>query len=77
MQYRDVRPNGLRDNFRIARYDVDPVAVADAIVRRRWTLAVASPGTGRVPPAAGRRGRASVTCIARHGPGRAVRTLAA
>ena len=69
--------NALRDNIRIARYDVDPVAVADAIVRRRWTLAVASHGTGRVPPAAGRRGRTSVSCIARRGPGRAIQTLAA
>lgn len=77
MEYPDRSLDGLRNNIRIARYDVDPVAVADAIVRRRWTLAVASPGTGRVPPAAGRRGRTSVTCIARHGPGRAVRSLAA
>lgn len=77
MEYPDRSLNRLRDNIRIPRYDVDPVAVADAIVRRRWTLAVVSPGTGRVPPVAGRRGRASVACIARRGPGPAVRALAA
>lgn len=77
MEYPDRSLNRLRDNIRIPRYDVDPVAVADAIVRRRWTLAVVSPGTGRVPPVAGRRGTTSISCIARHGPGRAARRLAA
>ena len=77
MEHLNSDLNQLRDSIRVARYDVDPVAVADAIVRRRWSLTVATRGAGRVPPAAGRRGRASVSCIARRGPGRAVERLAA
>ena len=77
MQRRDMRLNQLRDSVGIARYDVDPVAVANAIVRRRWTLAVAPRGAARVSPAAGPRRRASVSCITRRGPERANETLAA
>jgi hypothetical protein len=43
----------LQKRIKIARYDIDPVAVADAMVRRRWSLAVAA------------YGRPSVTCVAR------------
>ncbi len=65
MESRDTKLNQVRNDIRIARYDVDPVAVADAIVRRRWSLAVGAHGSRY--GSTGRRGRTSVTCIARRG----------
>lgn len=73
MQERDTNLSEIRNNIRIARYDVDPVAVADAIVRRRWSLAVRTQNEAHGSPQ--RRGRASVTCIARRGS--EIRALAA
>jgi hypothetical protein len=66
--------NELRNSIRIARYDVDPVAVADAIVRRRWSVAIVS--ESGVRPSR-RRSRAQVSCIARRGTGSRMRALVA
>jgi hypothetical protein len=72
---RDRNLNELRDRITVAGYEVDPVAVADAIVRRRWSVAVA-PQPGPAPSMRSRRSsRARVSCIARRVHG--TRALAA
>ena len=75
MEEHDSSLNELRNSIRVARYDVDPVAVADAIVRRRWSLAVGRHGGGRVSTGPGQRRRTSIACIARRGS--SIRALAA
>ena len=40
-QHRDKDLRELRERVANAEYRVDPVAVADAVVRRRWTVAIA------------------------------------
>jgi hypothetical protein len=73
----DTNLSQLRDSIRIARYDVDPVAVADAIVRRRWKVAVVPRSGIRPASSSGRRSRAQVSCIGRRGAGSRARALAA
>ena len=55
----------LRMQVASAEYDVDPGAVADAIIRRRWVVAVGREPSG-VPSIASRRsGHARVSSVER------------
>lgn len=77
MKQTDTNLHELRDQITVSAYRVDPVAVADAIVRRRWSVAIA-PQTGLRPSSAPRgRGRARVRCIARGRSAGRIQTLAA
>ena len=67
----------LRERISLASYDVDPVAVADAIVRRRWRVDVLSPAAPKSRGHARLRTRARVSCIADRGPSLGSRALAA
>jgi hypothetical protein len=40
LDHDDINLNDLRARISVAAYKVDPVAVADAIVRRRWRVAI-------------------------------------
>lgn len=67
MTNHETNVDELRDRVSGAAYQVDPVAVADAIVRRRWSVAFGSqPGSSR-SMAQRTSMRARVSCIARHG----------
>jgi hypothetical protein len=77
VQYRDTNLNELRTSIGVARYDVDPVAVADAIVRRRWRVAVVSHSGARQASSTSRRSRAQVSRIGRADSGSRMRALAA
>jgi len=77
VEHHEANLNELRDSIRVAGYAVDPVAVADAIVRRRWRVAVVPRSGIRPASSSGRRSRAQVSCIGRHGTGSRSRALAA
>ncbi len=67
----------LRKLVTTAEYRVDPGAVADAIVRRRWSIAI-TPEPARVYSIAGRRWtRARVTSVAGDGADSRTQALAA
>jgi hypothetical protein len=67
LDHDDINLNELRARISVAAYKVDPVAVADAIVRRRWSLAIFSDPRPWSVNAPRRRPRARVTCIPRRG----------
>ncbi|HLY48405.1 MAG TPA: hypothetical protein VKR21_04350 [Solirubrobacteraceae bacterium] len=67
----------LRERISLASYEVDPVAVADAIVRRRWRVDVVSPPAPKPRGHARVRTRARVSCIAGRGSAVGSRALAA
>lgn len=77
MDHRDIYLNELAEPLTIPSYHVDRGAVADATVRRRWSLAIAPPGGTRSSGARRRRSRAEVRCIARHRSAGDSRALAA
>jgi hypothetical protein len=58
----------LRDRVALASYQVDPQAVADAIVRRRWSVAIVPPAGLQPRQTSRRRTRARISRIARRGP---------
>jgi hypothetical protein len=77
MNQTDTSLHELRDRITVSGYQVDPVAVADAIVRRRWSVAIAPQAGLRPSSAPRRRARAHVHCIARNRSASRIRPLAA
>lgn len=77
IETRDNNLSQLRDQLAAAEYRVDPVAVAEAIVRRRWSVAIASHSGSRTASSPRPRSRAQVSCIARRGASSRMRALAA
>lgn len=76
MDHDDTNLNELRARVAVAAYKVDPVAVADAIVRRRWSLAIFSDPRPWTENAPRRRTRARATCIPRRATVRRAGALA-
>lgn len=77
MDNRNTDLTGLHDQIADAEYRVDPIAVADAIVRRRWSVTVAPAAGAWSSAASRRRTRTRVSCIARGGARGGMRALAA
>jgi hypothetical protein len=46
----DTSTEALRQRLHVGEYRVDPTAVADAIVRRRWSVAIAPSRPARLKP---------------------------
>jgi Anti-sigma-28 factor, FlgM len=63
--HRDIRLQELRERITNGEYRVDPHAVATAIVRRRWSVAIALLPEPVSPIASPDRPRARVRRIAR------------
>jgi len=63
-EHRDKDLRELRERVANAEYRVDPVAVADAVVRRRWRVAIAPEPSALSPIASQRWSRARLTSVA-------------
>ena len=46
----DTSVEALRERLHVGEYSVDPAAIADAIVRRRWSVAITPTRRARVEP---------------------------
>jgi hypothetical protein len=66
-QHRDKELRQLRERVANAEYRVDPVAVADAVVRRRWRVAIAPDHAALALIASRRVSRARLTSVAAGG----------
>ncbi len=63
--HRDIKLEELRKRVTSGEYRVDPHAVADGVVRRRWSVAIALPPEPVSSIAAADRPRARVRRVAR------------
>jgi hypothetical protein len=66
-QHRNTELRQLRERVANAEYRVDPVAVADAVVRRRWRVAIAPDNTALALIASRRVSRTRLTSVATGG----------
>lgn len=73
-EHRDNNLRELRERVANADYRVDPVAVADAVVRRRWRVAIAPQPSALSSIASRRWSRARLTSVTPGGE-RATREL--
>ena len=77
LEHDEINLNALRGRIAASTYLVDPLAVADAIVRRRWSLAIGPEPDSSPVDRRRRRTRVRVSCIPRHGLPRRTDALAA